>query len=361
MRITGILFMILSLTIAACSSQQVDAQPPAPRELPPSISVETAQQLVLRQTLGEENTLYYNPILHPGGEAALYVVMNNAEYIPVITVFDTFTGEQLLALTTQMLSESWDDRYVASVEYNPDGTAILIGLGRTGSDPGELVVVDAADGEELHRFTVEHFSSGGAAYASSGAVIIAARYNFEPNEASLLVLDAATGDQLGSLVLDVPANWLVASGNTIAFNTYQGDTVITFQLDETGVSFSDPIYLSEKRSLGYYVFSPDGSLFTTYDSDQHEVRLYSTGDGSLETAVQVPGEPDSRIFDVYTDGELVVVAEENLVRIFDLAGTLLAEREHLTTAGLCRMDVQRITLICNSEGGVSIWGIDPVD
>ncbi len=361
MCIIGILFMIFSLTIAVCGHQSVTAQSPVPRELPPSISVETVQQLVLRQTLDEEHMLYYDPQLHPSGETALYMVMDTTDYMPVITVFDTFTGDQLLAITTEDLSESWDDRYVTSVDYSPDGISILIGVARTGSDPGELIIVDAASGKELDRVSVEHFSHGGAAYALNGKVIVAARYDFEPGAASLLILDTATGDQLGSLPLDAPANRLATSGNTIAYSTYEGDTVIAFELSETGVSFSDPIYSSELPRFGYYVFSPDGSLFTTYVSGQHAVRLYSTIDGSLQTTIQVPGEPDSNLFDAYTDGELVVVAEDDQVLILDMAGTLLTKHERLTTVGRCRMDAQRITLVCTSESDVSIWGIEPVD
>lgn len=359
LRTGSVLMIVFSLCIAACGGANTNAQSPETPVPPPSITAETAGQITLRQTINEENILYYEPVLHPSGEAALYLVMTNTDFTPVITVFDTFTGEQRLALTTDMLSESWDDRYVASIDYSPDGTSILIGLPRsTESILGELVVVDAASGDERHRFSVEHLSSGGAAYGLNGTVIMAARYDFEPGDASLLVLDAATGDTLGSLELDAPANWLAASGHTIAYNTYKGDTIITFALNEGSVSFGDPIYSNEKRSLGYYAFSPDGSLFTTYDGDQHEVRLYSTLDGALQTTIEVPG---SQIFDAYTDGELVVVAAENAVRIFDLAGTLLTEQEHLAAAGLCRMDARRTTLICNSEGGVSIWGIDAVD
>lgn len=358
-RISSVVLIVLSLCIAACGGANTQAQSPETPVPPPSITAETAGQITLRQTINQENMLYYEPVLHPSGRAALYLTMSNTDYIPVITAFDTFTGEQRLALTTDMLSESWDDRYIASIDYSPDGTSILIGLPRsTESILGELIVVDAASGDERHRFSVEHLSSGGAAYGSNGTVIIAARYDFEPDDASLLVLDATTGATLGSLELDAPANWLTASDHTIAYNTYQGDTVITFALNESGVSFSEPIYSSETRSLSYYTFSPDGSLFTTYDSDQREVHLYSTVDGTLQTTIQMP---DSKVFDAYTNGELVVVAGENMVRIFDLAGTLLTEKEHLATISVCRMDAQHITLICNSEGGVSIWGIDAAD
>ncbi|MBN1564892.1 MAG: hypothetical protein JXA10_13680 [Anaerolineae bacterium] len=358
MRSLCVLVLVLSVLLTACGDSKSDDESAA---LPPAITTETVEQIALRQILDAEDMLYFDPVLSPDGRAALFTLMSYTDFIPIITVFDTFTGEQLLVIPTEKLSAASPTSYATNTAYSPDGTQIMIGISPLDDAAGEIAIFDATNGDEMQRFTVPHLSSGGAAYALDGEVIVASTFDDETVAAGLVVLDATNGDLLGELALAAPIVWLEAQNNVIAYNTYQGDTVLPFAREGSTITFGEAIYTHDTRSMGYYPFAPDGSLFTILDGTARHVRLYAMADGALQSTISIPGEADSSILDAYTDGEFIVTSEGNMVRIFDRGGTLLTERENPSSLALCRMDAGRITLLCSSEGSVAFWGVSDVD
>lgn len=190
------------------------------------------------------------------------------------------------------------------VRFSPDGRLLV-----TGACDDSVRVWEAATGRLVRR--IEHV--GRSVFSSDGKLLITAGWD----DGTLRLWDLATGAERTRVraVHQSPIWWLAMAPDGRSLASTADGRVCLWE-----VPTLRPIRTlggGTKALITQGEFSPDGKTLAMLSYEEHTVRLYDAGTGALLR--ELPPEPNLvGSFAISSDGRLLAVSGDRLVRLWDL-------------------------------------------
>jgi WD40 repeat protein len=233
-----------------------------------------------------------------------------------ISVWDADTGKELLALK---LPEGGGSGRISGVTLSPDGKHLAASVSTFYGEPGEVLLWDAASGQELGALRGVSDYVGGVAFSPDGR-----RLALACEDGSVKIWDTQTRLEVFALRGHASMVHCVAwSADGARLISGSGDQTVRVW-DATVAQEAVSTHAHANRA-GAVAFSPDGTLVAsasvTISSKKHEVKIWNALSGQVVRTWEAPQGNEGRRTLVFSpDGKyLALGGDAGVVKVWDVS------------------------------------------